>query len=328
MDEPLMLKSEKGLGVKEPNIVPFKLTKILWIFQILIWTCILLFILFNTLPSDKIKIYCYEDREGDISCKYTALGEFCLYFSFLGIFPYMLYVIFECISEMVEFLEQFETNETIIDKMKNFVQSCPIISISLNNKNNDDGNSTFKSGDYIKKNFNYKSCRDVSGKLILNSLCCFQKSYVLLNVSYEIGFADNETLSDYYKEKEKLINENKNKYKHHYEINEQKYLFLLKTNQKILINKAAKYFINRHMFMIFIFLSLGEIYKIIINYIGCSANFNIKKVVSSRDDLSGAGYNEIYDKFNPQLQLFGKEIKFEQNLFFRNYQLDTILTPE
>jgi len=82
------------------------------------------------------------------------------------------------------------------------------------------------------------------------------------------------------------------------------------------------------MFMIFIFLSLGEIYKIIINYIGCSANFNIKKVVSSRDDLSGAGYNEIYDKFNPQLQLFGKEIKFEQNLFFRNYQLDTILTPE
>jgi len=75
-------------------------------------------------------------------------------------------------------------------------------------------------------------------------------------------------------------------------------------------------------------LSFGEIYKIILYLIGCSANFTIKKVVSSRNDLSGACYNEVYDKFNPQLQIFGKEIKFEQNIFIQNYQSDKKITPE
>ena len=47
-----------------------------------------------------------------------------------------------------------------------------------------------------------------------------------------------------------------------------------------------------------------------------------------RNDLSGACYNEAYDKFNPQLQIFGKEVKFEESLFIQNYQSNTKLTPE
>ena len=324
-----MVKSEKSIGVKESNNISYKLTIVLWICQISTWTCILSFILYNTLPEYKIVINCHEDREGDIVCNHTSLGKFCFFFCIFGIFSHLLYCIWEYISGMVEFLDQFEKNETIIDKMKSFVQSIPIISISLNKSNNNEGNSTYQSRANITKYFNYKSCRDVSGKLTINSYCCFPKSYVLLNVNYEIGLVDNETLDDYEKEKEKLKNENKYKYEYYYdELNEQKYLYLIKTNQKILINKTAKYFINRYMFMFFTLLSLGEIYKIIIYFIGCSDNFTIKKVVSSRDDLSGAGYNEIYDKFNPQLQLYGKEIKFEQNLFIQNYQLDTIKNPE
>ena len=94
----------------------------------------------------------------------------------------------------------------------------------------------------------------------------------------------------------------------------------MKPKKIIIINQSAKYFINSSLYMIFMILSFGEIYRIILYLIGCSANFTIKKIVSSRIDLSGAENNEAYDKFNPKLQIFGKEIK--------NYQSDKKITPE
>ena len=127
------------------------------------------------------------------------------------------------------------------------------------------------------------------------------------------------------KKKKNFINKNKHKFIY---LNELKCLDYIYINRKILINKAAKYFINSYFFKFLVLLSLGEIYRIIIYFIGCSANFTIKKVVSSRNDLSGAEYSEAYDKFNPQLQIFGKEIKFEQNSFIHIYQSDTKITPE
>ena len=172
------------------------------------------------------------------------------------------------------------------------------------NLNNCEGTST--GIDHIDKRFKFISCRDVSGKLTLNSHYCIPKSYAILNINYDIGFADNETLSDYEKEKEKFINENKNKFS--YQLYEFKYLNNIKHNKKIIINNVAECYINNLLFAFFVFLSLGEIYKIIIYFIGCSANFTIKKVVSSRHDLSDACYNEAYDNYIHQYQILVNDI--------------------
>ena len=86
-----MVKSEKSIGVKESNNISYKLTIVLWICQISTWTCILSFILYNTLPEYKIVINCHEDREGDIVCNHTSLGKFCFFFLyFWNFFPFAL----------------------------------------------------------------------------------------------------------------------------------------------------------------------------------------------------------------------------------------------
>ena len=325
MDEQLMLEDEESIQAKKDNIkTPFKFSIILWILQIINWIGIASYILFYTLPIDIILKKGYKNKDRENFSDLTTLAIVFISLFFFGMISYAAYIMYEIKSFNYFDYDEFMSYETIIDEIKYLLLSEPIFQIRLYNLNNYEGTST--GIDHIDKRFKFISCRDISGKLTLNSHCCIPKSYAILNVNYDIGFADNETLSDYEKEKEKFINENKNKFS--YQLYEFKYLNIIKPNQKVIINKAARCYINNTVFFIFVLFTLGEMYKIIIYFIGCSANFTIKKVVSSRNDLSGACYNEAYDKFNPQLQIFGKEIKFEESLFIQNYQSNTKLTPE
>jgi len=243
-----MLESQESIQKKEDTInIPFICAIIFWIFQIITWIGILSFILLYILPKDII-IKNNKDRES--FSNYTTLGLVLFSLFFLGMPSYAIYLIYEInYTSILDYLDEFDRHGTIIEEIKYLLQSKPMFQISLYNLNNCEGISTLEYTDHIDKRFKFISCRDISGKFTLNSHCCIPKSYVILNVNYEIGFADDGTLSDYEKEKKKFINENKNKFS--YQVHEFKYLNIMKPKKIIIINKSAKCFINSMLFFFY-----------------------------------------------------------------------------
>ena len=57
------------------------------------------------------------------------------------------------------------------------------------------------------------------------------------------------------------------------------------------------------MFIFFVFLTFGELYKSYLNSLCVSQKFKIRKIVSTRYVLSHPICNEKYFKFNPQIDL-------------------------
>ena len=61
--------------------------------------------------------------------------------------------------------------------------------------------------------------------------------------------------------------------------------------------------VSNCMFIFFVFLTFGELYKYYLNSLCVSQKFKIRKIVSTRYDLSHPICNEKYFKFNPQMDL-------------------------
>ena len=78
----------------------------------------------------------------------------------------------------------------------------------------------------------------------------------------------------------------------------------------IKINDKNFPFVNYIWFCLFTVLVLTEFYKIYIRYICIYQKFIIRKIVSTRIDLSK---DEKYDKYNPQLNLITNDIFYESN---------------
>ena len=80
--------------------------------------------------------------------------------------------------------------------------------------------------------------------------------------------------------------------------------------------------------MIFTIIPFAEFYKIYLNSSSLYKNFTIRKVVSSRNDLSSLEFNQKYDSFNPQIDLISKQIIFEPDTFiYTNYSLVKVSDP-
>ena len=68
---------------------------------------------------------------------------------------------------------------------------------------------------------------------------------------------------------------------------------------------------NHWIFLLFAFLTFGEFYKAYVSSLSISQKFKIRKLVSTRYDLSQSIFNEKYYKFNPQIDLISNNIIFE-----------------
>ena len=74
------------------------------------------------------------------------------------------------------------------------------------------------------------------------------------------------------------------------------------------INGENNCFISKGVFIIFTILTLGEIYKLIVKGLAANQTFIIKKIISTRYDLS---QNNEYDSWTPKLNFPNKEYKFD-----------------
>ena len=155
-------------------------------------------------------------------------------------------------------------------------------------------------------NLNVLSSRDVSGPLHLHS---DENYYAILNIRSVINFADAISYSDY-KEKRNEIKNYKELGYDHYEFKEKikicdidnaYYLINIYGGESCLLTKCA--------YIISVILTLGQLYKLILFCLTNQITFVIKKIISTRNDLS---CDAKYDAYNPILIFPTKTFKYKK----------------
>ena len=216
------------------------------------------------------------------------------------IFYYIAYFIIELMSPTAKYLKKLS-----FDDIKYFPQEIENI---FNN------NITFKFLSY--NNFEYKSCRDISGVLELK--CgkreMMRKAYILLELELEVNFADAVSVYDYESDKQKIFSSNiKNSYSNAHELI---YLNNFKFHYILNINKKKPCSINYYLYVFFVFLMFGQFYKIYFNTFCIFKKFKIRKIISTRNDLSNVEFGQSYEMLNPQIIFNDKKYSYSTSKNF------------
>ena len=167
------------------------------------------------------------------------------------------------------------------------------------------------------KNFNFFSSRDVTGPIIFSNE---NYSYIRFFPIPEIKFADEITYSDYKEEKSNFINSDHIK-GDKYEYSEKRTIPGLR-GAVYLINvyDSCTCFFTRRVFFIFTLLTFGQIYKLIMKFYIKNCFYRIRKIVSTRYDLSK---DSKYLPFTPKLYFPNNNYTYNLEDFTQsNYEMN------
>lgn len=162
-----------------------------------------------------------------------------------------------------------------------------------------------------KKNFNYSSCRDVSGLFSIDKNA--KNNLIELEINFEVFFDNEKTKLDYFIAKEKFIKKYEN-FDENFKFRESIY-FGNKENYLINPRKKLPILVNKWVYLFFTFIvPIIEIYKIYMKSFFAKKNFCVKKVISTNKHLNNPINSEVYKEFNPRM-IIGKK-KFDVMHFF------------
>ena len=155
-------------------------------------------------------------------------------------------------------------------------------------------------------NLNILSSRDVSGPLHLHS---DESHYAILNIQYIINFADTISYSEYKEKRNEIKNYKEFGYEHY--TYKEKIKICDIDNAYFLINiyGGESCLLSKCTYIIFVILTLGQLYKLILFCLTNQITFVIKKIISTRYDLS---IDDKYDSFNPKLIFPTKTFKYKK----------------
>ena len=224
---------------------------------------------------------------------------------------YTLYILIECYSNKNLFKEQ-KTPEDMKILIGNLFTSLPSIIFiceiyETKTRTDIEGNKE-NYDEYIGSEYKYLkilSSRDVSGVLNLDYEGYF---YAYLQLEVEINFSDTVSYNDYINQKEefkKLQKRKNNTYNQSIRFKEERDIKYIRTSKNYLVNiyNTQSCFLSRITFNLFTIFTIGPIYEIIFYFHVIFLKFKIRKIISTRYDLSN---DSRYDSFTPKL-LFPKE---------------------
>ena len=117
---------------------------------------------------------------------------------------------------------------------------------------------------------------------------------------------------DYENEKNIFIERNKNK-DSEFDFYELKTIPGMQNLNLIKIGESESCIANCCCFALFTFLTLAEIYKLYFNSICVYQKFKIRKLISTRYNITEQEFEEKYEKLNPQMNLIQQTYFFEPN---------------
>ena len=284
-----------------------------WFFQLAVWGLLLA----------SIVLYCIDN------------SVYIITFPIYG-FIHLVYICIELCSAKGEFLINKNSKEGIKETFRKYYQASPSIvfygrsyhiETVYTTTTNSDGKEEYDETQVEETtstetyNLPYYSARDVSGLFHLNCKKdnVQKKCYIKLELNEEIDFADTISYSDYENEKNNFNGRNKPK-DELYSFTETRSIPGLVKHNLINIGDSDPCIVNHCVFLLSILLTLAEFYKSYVNSLCIKQKYTIRKIISTRYDLSQPIWEEKYNKFNPLLDLISQKYIFEPQDF--NYLND------
>lgn len=159
--------------------------------------------------------------------------------------------------------------------------------------------------------FEFNSGCDNTVEIIRNELIKPHHKYLDLEITYNLECLDNWTQNEYnyvynnLLEKARIADES-------HSIN---VIIGIKNGHSkniVSLTNGFNRFLDIFLFIIFIFLSLGQIYKYILSCFIIEKKIVIRKIISNYYNLTS---NEISNNMKPTVICFGEELYFDKNLF-------------
>ena len=175
---------------------------------------------------------------------------------------YLIYIIIEFCSPMCKYLCRKTNNSGLKQLLGDLFNLAPVFKWMLSLWN------TYRTKTVTKKvvthretvHFAYKSCKDISGKLVLNydRKQEFGKAYVKLDLNNSINFDFNDTQSNYNLFKKNFYNRNR-KRDAHMDFNESKSLHGFQNSAFICIRDIEPCGVNACLFVLFTLIPIVDI---------------------------------------------------------------------
>ena len=288
-----------------------------WFFTVGSW-CFIIMIILILLPLPDS----FESLQDEISSIYI----------FIGLAFYVIYILVELFSPTGQYLCNIRNNsEGIFSIFGSFFHSFPSIILKCEcyhtetetyTTTDSDGNTHTETRTYTvvtyreTLNFYYYTCRDISGLFVLN--CDEQniskKSYIKLELKEEINFADAVSYHEYVMLREDMRRRNEHR-DESFSLYEIKKIEGLKHHHLIKFQNNDPACFGFCWFFIFTILTLGQFYKWYVSSKCIYQNFTLRKLISTRYNLSSEEFNEKYERFNPQLNLITQQFTYEPNTY-------------
>jgi hypothetical protein len=217
---------------------------------------------------------------------------------------YLFYVILNFRSQTASYLSHIKKADTIHVLIKKMCTGAPGLRWDLECYNYSTGKTKRRITHRESKNFQYFTWRDISGALLLDSH--HGKSFIKLELNFEIEFADEITKYDYQMQKDLFYNMNK-KRDTYCSVTETKELQDYNQFNFVKISDESPCGVNYYLFVLFtVFIPVVELYKIYVNSCYIEQKLNIKKVVSTRYNLNEQAHAQQWLDRQPKFSFYGQ----------------------
>ena len=270
-----------------------------WIAQILLWVLIVIEVIVIKTSENKNTFWVYPPAA-------FFLMIYCLY----------VYRVL-CLSPLSKYLRNKNIDDGLYQRMRTYFSTPPEVSFCCEcyHKGETQFSDVVQIVTYSEQlKFPYYSGRDVSGLLYLN---CNEndienKKYLKLELSVEVNFADALSYMDYENAKNNFIQRNKNK--------DAKFCFLelknipgLKAYNLVKINESDSCLAHYGFLVIFTLLTFGEIYRLYFDSLCVSQKFKIRKLISTRHNITTLEYKDKYRQLNPRINILKQIYSYDEN---------------
>ena len=242
---------------------------------------------------------------------------------------YIIYFIFQLLTPTFSYLLHKRSDSNLYDTMKGLFNTPPQILFVCQNYHyetrtyttyDSKGNASTRTETVKvvtrvdKKFFNFYSSRDVSGLFRLNydKSSVRDKYYVKLQLFKNIEFADSVTYSDYQKQRDEFYNSNLG-YDTYMDFYADHIIAGFIDYNLIHITKNNPCGMSLFWFFFFVLIGLAQLYKVYINSRCVYKTFTVKKLISTRYDLTNEENDNKYRKVDPVISFEGEKINFSIN---------------
>jgi hypothetical protein len=236
---------------------------------------------------------------------------------------YLIYLISAFCSPMCSYLFHKHGADSIHHVMQNLFYNPPVITWHIQCYHYETRTSTTKDSKghrrthtsrhkvitYTEREqFNFYTWRDISGVFLLDAHKVFKsenKKYIKLALDTDFEFGDDLTRMDYQRQKDNFYFRNRWR-DVHCSISETRTIPGFNSYNMIRISQQKASCVSGYTFILFTFLPFVELYKLYVDSFCVEQDYTIKKVISTRYDLTHQDHCTQWVQYVPTLVIFNQ----------------------